>query len=183
MHHDRWVRFHTLPEYESKWYPDSEEDYVTILDRHHALLEELQLADHCFVTLFADDLAAVPPADSTLLPRASHWRTVAPDDDEDMPMAAYASEVAHPSQELDGLLRAPCRRRGGRRDHHSDGCRLLCPRTAAAPTSSLRRQRLDDLREKFQSWRRLTRATSSARTDGWLLLEPAAAAWIFDRRR
>lgn len=37
--HDRWVRFHSLPQ--SKRYPDSPSEYATLLDRHHAVLATL----------------------------------------------------------------------------------------------------------------------------------------------
>lgn len=81
---------------------------MTILSRHHTLLKELQIADRCFVTsvLFVDDLMPAPPAEPTLLPRASRWCTLPPDEDEDMGIAVYASEISHPSEELDVVLRA-----------------------------------------------------------------------------
>lgn len=36
---DRWVRFHSLPR--SKRYPDREDEYSVLLDRHHTLLNAL----------------------------------------------------------------------------------------------------------------------------------------------
>jgi hypothetical protein len=106
QHRDRWVRFHSLPE--SKRYPDSEEEYATVLARHHAVLDELGLHGRCYVlsALFADDLMPPPPAESTLLPRAVHWRTVPPVRGEELEIAVYATESHYPSGELDALLRA-----------------------------------------------------------------------------
>ena len=72
QHRDRWVRFHSLPE--SKRYPDSEDEYATVLARHHAVLDELGLHGRCYVLsmLFADELMPPPPAESTLLTHAVH---------------------------------------------------------------------------------------------------------------
>jgi hypothetical protein len=100
------VRFHSLPE--SKRYPDSQEEYATVLARHHAILDGLGLAGRCFVVsmLFADDLLPAPAPESTLPPRAELWRTVPPERGEEMEMAVYATESHHPSEELDALIRA-----------------------------------------------------------------------------
>jgi hypothetical protein len=102
---DRWVRFHSLPE--SKRYPDTEEEYATILARHHELLARLGLNGRCFVLmmLFADEELPPPPADSVPLPRAIHWRTVPPMHGEEMDMPIYASELIHPSEEIDTMIR------------------------------------------------------------------------------
>jgi hypothetical protein len=105
VHVDRWVRFHTLPE--SKRYPDSEDEYTTILNRHHTLLDELGLQGRCYAaaSFFAgDDVPTVAPEESGV-PNAERWRTVPPIMGEEMAMVVFAGEVRVPSPQLDLLLR------------------------------------------------------------------------------
>lgn len=57
---ERWVRFHSLPE--SKRYPENEDEYLTILDRHNTVLAELAMPDERLIfvsTGFSDSREAV----------------------------------------------------------------------------------------------------------------------------
>jgi hypothetical protein len=92
----------------SERYPESEDEYATVLSRHHAVLDALGLRGRCFVLsmLFDDESMPAPAAESVPLPRAVHWRTVPPLHDEEMEMVIYATESEYPSAELDALLRA-----------------------------------------------------------------------------
>src|SRR5215203_1796598 len=53
-HGDRWVRFHSLPE--SKRYADTEAEHAIVLERHHAVLDELYV---CVLTHPSPALDAV----------------------------------------------------------------------------------------------------------------------------
>ena len=146
LHRDRWVRFHSLPE--SKRYPDSQEEYVTILSSHHALLAELGLAGRCFVL-------AMPPAprESAVLPRAELWRTVPPIHGEELEIAVYATESQPPSEELDALIRAVV-------DEELVGmiivpparCWLYHPYDGGADVVAESPEARDVLRERFRAW-------------------------------
>ena len=152
-HRDRWVRFHTLPE--SKRCPDSEREYRTILDRHHTLLDELGLAGPCLVTsaIFTDETLPAARPDPTH-PRAVRWRVVAGRDvDEDMDTEVFASELDHPAEELDLVIRAVV-------DEQLIGVIVVPPEAAwlyhpydgGADVIAGSPQERDRLREKFSAW-------------------------------
>jgi hypothetical protein len=74
------VRFHSLPD--SERYPNSESDYLTILDRQNAVLHRLAEVDPN-VILLTTEFSFFPtpsntPAES---PDATWWRTVAVDEE------------------------------------------------------------------------------------------------------
>jgi hypothetical protein len=100
------VRFHALPE--SKRYPESETEYATVLARHAAILHEMGLGDTCFVITawFVDEPSRDPSRRSSVHAGAERWRTMPADDWREVPTSLYASEVRHPSGDLDLLLRA-----------------------------------------------------------------------------
>jgi hypothetical protein len=104
-HADRWIRFHTLPD--SKRYPESENEYATILNRHHTLLEELGYRGRCYVIASFFEGPDIPPVspDETGIPKAERWRSLPPPEGEDEAMVAFAGEMQVPSSQLDLLLR------------------------------------------------------------------------------
>jgi hypothetical protein len=76
---DRWVRFHSLPE--SKRYPEREDEYATVLNRHNRVLGELLGQERAVVLLttgYSETLAsASPPPELRLLdPQPRLWRSV-----------------------------------------------------------------------------------------------------------
>ncbi|MEU6145871.1 hypothetical protein ABZ848_36705 [Streptomyces sp. NPDC047081] len=74
--HDRWVRFHSLPR--SKRYPESEEEYATVLDRHNTVLDELFAGQDVFVvSMDWSDASGIPPWHErrSLHPAAVRWWT------------------------------------------------------------------------------------------------------------
>ena len=76
--HDRWVRFHSLPE--SKRYPEDESEYETVLERHNCILGELTGTERRTILLtagYSEDLVAVRnPGFAVLDPSAKQWRSV-----------------------------------------------------------------------------------------------------------
>jgi hypothetical protein len=75
----RWVRFHSLPE--SKRYPEDEEEMLTVLARHNAILGELlgQESRVILLTTGYSDSAEPSPRSPELLtidPTAMPWRVV-----------------------------------------------------------------------------------------------------------
>jgi hypothetical protein len=76
---DRWVRFHSLPG--SKRYPEGEDEYATVLDRHNRILADLLGPGRAVVLLttgYSDTPATVspPPELRQLDPQARLWRSV-----------------------------------------------------------------------------------------------------------
>jgi len=75
----RWVRFHSLPG--SKRYPEGEDEYATVMDRHNRILGDLLGTGQAVVLLttgYSDTpTPAPPPPELRLLdPQARHWRGV-----------------------------------------------------------------------------------------------------------
>lgn len=97
---------HSLPE--SKRYPASQEEYATILARHHALLDQLGSGGQVLCPIDAlrgrsptgASYRIDAPATSGALAHGSAGTR------EDVEMAIYATESHHPSEELDALIRA-----------------------------------------------------------------------------
>jgi hypothetical protein len=122
---DRWVRFHSLPEW--KRHAESDAEYATILLRHHSVLDELGAAGRCYVIsgspthtlVFVDEatgektyvnfanrpLPLEPEPIIAYLPGARLWGTYEYVQD-DRHYDVYASQLNHPSQELDDFLLA-----------------------------------------------------------------------------
>lgn len=76
---ERWVRFHSLPE--SKRYPENEEEFLAVLDRHNTVLAELAVRDETLIfvsTGFSDSPeAARDDEDLNRLDRgAQSWLTM-----------------------------------------------------------------------------------------------------------
>lgn len=83
---ERWIRFHSL--LLSKRYPDTEDEYLILLERHNRILNELNASGQK-LTLFTTGCSAKPYPDRTqpshrfqpdwslLDPAAIPWRTVA----------------------------------------------------------------------------------------------------------
>ena len=77
--HDRWVRFHSLPE--SKRYPEDEAEYQILLERHNAILSVLADTTRCVVLLKTGYSETPQPVRSyaeldSLDPKAALWRTI-----------------------------------------------------------------------------------------------------------
>ncbi len=78
--HDRWVRFHSLPE--SKRYPEDENEYETVLERHNCILGELTGTERA-VVLLTTGYSETPqpirtdPELNSLDPNAQPWRSFA----------------------------------------------------------------------------------------------------------
>jgi len=101
-HGDRWVRFHSLPE--SKRYADTEAEHAIVLERHHAVLDELGAGRDCFVLSLGHDrdrLARLLSDFHEPAPRL--WGTM--DTGEDQPDELYVCVLTHPSPALDAVLR------------------------------------------------------------------------------
>jgi hypothetical protein len=104
-HADRWVRFHSLPE--SKRYAETEEEYETILDRHHRVLTELGAGDGLYMIAghFASAEGRVWP--DPRHPGAVPWLTIESDDHTFFAgtLRLYVSMTLHDRPSLDPLLR------------------------------------------------------------------------------
>ncbi|BCJ76461.1 hypothetical protein CS0771_60050 [Catellatospora sp. IY07-71] len=109
---DRWVRFHSLPG--SKRYPDNEDEYGTVLDRHYTVLDQLGAGPLVLVitTEWTDTEELTPqrwPRRAEVAPRAHHWRTFV-EDPEDPEYRTfhqlYVEALQWTPQCIDGLLRA-----------------------------------------------------------------------------
>lgn len=77
--HDRWVRFHSLPE--SKRYPEDEREFQTVLQRHDVVLGELAEPDEALVfvsTGYSDTPQSIRDNDALNErdPKAQCWRTI-----------------------------------------------------------------------------------------------------------
>jgi hypothetical protein len=104
---ERWVRFHSLPG--SHRYPDTEDDYRTILYRHNTLLRELGAATTYLITIASpdDDLSAQSqPVTAGLHPNAVKWMHVNDPDTEDGPTQVYVSRELYVPGCFDLLLMA-----------------------------------------------------------------------------
>ncbi|GIG85784.1 DUF3885 domain-containing protein [Plantactinospora endophytica] len=108
---DHWVRFHVLPD--ARRHPGTEDEYATVLHRHHTLLDELrgELPELLVITL---ELAGRPvpgnrtPIMADLLPDAECWTVLSwPDLHPQLLFAhAYVSPLPRQSDRLEPLLRA-----------------------------------------------------------------------------
>jgi hypothetical protein len=77
--HDRWVRFHSLPE--SKRYPEDETEYQILLERYNSVLGDLVAAASRVVLLTTGTSETPQPVRSyakldSLDPNAKPWRTI-----------------------------------------------------------------------------------------------------------
>jgi len=91
QYRERWVRFHSLPG--SRRYPESEDDYQTLLHRHNAVLSGLNDGESGIVLISTGySNTDVPDQRYAKLqhldPHAQHWHTIAKhvlDNDEEYP--------------------------------------------------------------------------------------------------
>lgn len=106
---DRWVRFHTLPL--SKRYPESEDEYGIVLDRHNTVLSELVDGSSVLVVTAGYSEHAEPDGDVrsaqtvAVHPGAAYWRSAFMDPDPESWMHFYAGETVWSRSVLDDLLR------------------------------------------------------------------------------
>ncbi|GAA2692883.1 MULTISPECIES: hypothetical protein [Actinosynnema] len=107
---DRWVRFHSLPE--SKRYPDTEGEWVVVLDRYNTVLDELFAGLDVHVVTSDWSSAATPPGRpherTRWNPGAHHWTSILTDTDPDDPVYThlYVSRIPWERGCVDALLRA-----------------------------------------------------------------------------
>ena len=77
VYKDRWVRFHSLPK--SKRYPENDSEYKIMLERHNALLNELDPGYIVVITSeWTEDSEVKLDSKSKraeLEPDAEHWQT------------------------------------------------------------------------------------------------------------
>ncbi|MET7369337.1 hypothetical protein ABZS61_26450 [Streptomyces sp. NPDC005566] len=110
-HPDRWVRFHSLPG--SKRYPENDDEYAIMLDRHHAVLNELGPHDtELYVITREWNWDAEPvtrmPQLAQVDPDARHWGSHVHDDefpDDIVYEHEYVSVRPRTRRELSPLLR------------------------------------------------------------------------------
>ncbi len=109
---NRWVRFHSLPG--SKRYPENEDEYRTVIDRQHCVINELLGLERKLVLLtpgYSQSPSAVHPDTecSSLNPGAKLWRSVPMhhhDGSVDLNYwHIFASEWDWPASPLNQLLR------------------------------------------------------------------------------
>ncbi|MEU0634528.1 hypothetical protein [Streptomyces sp. NPDC005989] len=108
---ERWVRFHSLPE--SKQYPENEDEYAIVLERQHALLEELGPDDDLLwvITTEWDGRPEPEPRMAELKrvdPHAWHWESWLSDDDDPDDLVyqhVHVSTRSRIGSSLDPLLR------------------------------------------------------------------------------
>lgn len=107
--HERWVRFHSLPE--SKRYPDIEDEYTIVLDRHHAVLDDLAGAGSEILVVRTEWFGRGVPRDQrdnfrALEASATLWRVFDDADDLDGPRwYAFYQHSRNIRESLDPLLR------------------------------------------------------------------------------
>ncbi|MER5705101.1 hypothetical protein ABT023_24560 [Micromonospora sp. NPDC002296] len=110
---DRWVRFHSLPG--SKRYPDNENEYTIVLDRHYTTLSELGPGAALLVVTseWTESPASTPqrwPRRSEVAPSAWHWQTLLEDPEEAPEYRSYtqlhAETIPWRPGTIDVLLRA-----------------------------------------------------------------------------
>ncbi|CAN5368396.1 hypothetical protein BH09PAT4_BH09PAT4_05500 [soil metagenome] len=104
---DRWIRFHSLAG--SERYPQTDDDYATILNRNNALLEELEPGASIVVVISAwiDSTNARPNLKE--MPEAIYWQTLDPVSDESNTQGfrqLYAARLPWKSGALNELLRS-----------------------------------------------------------------------------
>lgn len=101
---DVWVRFHSLPE--SKRYAESEDEYVVLLERYNAVLDDLFAGRDVYVIT---PMWTVEPDVPPFRPDAGYWRSLMVEDDPDPEFRTHAHlfAVRRPWQRgcIDGLLR------------------------------------------------------------------------------
>jgi len=108
---NRWVRFHSLPE--SKRYPENEQEYLEVLRRHNAVLQELCGAEgKIFVVLPEYSESGAPskpePELASLFPITEPWCTLKQnedDDDHELYWHLHVSEIEFTGSELNSLFR------------------------------------------------------------------------------
>lgn len=104
------MRFHSLPE--SKRYPDTEDEWAIVLDRHNTVLDELFAGLEVYVASSDCSRTPVPPerphVQTQWHPGAHHWTSACADPDPDDPIYThvYVSRIPWERGHIDTLLRA-----------------------------------------------------------------------------
>jgi hypothetical protein len=113
LYADCWVRFHSLPG--SKRYPESEEEYTTVLHRYNTVLDELFVGTDVFVVTMDWSTTPTGPAPwptprEALYPGSILWWTESHEDNPDPEFHTYTRLYADRRPWapgcLDALLRA-----------------------------------------------------------------------------
>lgn len=105
---DRWIRFHSLPE--SKRYPENEQEYLEVLRRHNAVLQELVGKSNVLVVLpeYSESKEPTKPELTTIFPVTESWCSLEQhdeDDDYELYWHLHVSEVNFTGRELNSLFR------------------------------------------------------------------------------
>ncbi|MEV0049812.1 hypothetical protein AB0H34_04850 [Saccharopolyspora shandongensis] len=157
---DRWVRFHSLPG--SKRYPDTADEYTTLLDRHNTILDELFTGQEVYLITCdwsdSPEPGARPDEHARLQPDARHWTSVRTNPDETDPdfvsyTHLFVSRIVWRRGAVDDLLRSVADDVSGggmiadsslERIHHpyDGGSDVLLPTTAER----------DVLRHRYARW-------------------------------
>ncbi len=107
-HHERWVRFHSLPN--AQRYTRSEGDWQVLLERQNTLLGAVAMPG-CRITVLSTNWSesSEPPGCSQELQRcgldASFWRSFRPDEDPSNWWHIYHSQVIWQAHALDCVIR------------------------------------------------------------------------------
>lgn len=106
--HERWVRFHSLPE--AKRYADSEQETLIVLRRYNSILAALaEDQDTVLLLSTGHSQTPTPVRDDTFLgkfdPGASPWWSISPEDDGDPYTHVFVSEWTWKPGVFDPLLR------------------------------------------------------------------------------
>lgn len=107
----RWVRFHSLPE--SKRYPDNEQEYLEVLYRHNAILQELSRDNSKILVIlpeYSESKAPTKPEPdlASLFPVSEPWCSLKQHEDHEnyqLYWHLHVSEVRFTGCELNSLFR------------------------------------------------------------------------------
>lgn len=151
----RWLRIHSLPA--SKRLPETESDYVTILERHNAVASAIVGTAECVLIGYDyDGVYSRPPKHplAALLPAAPAVMRLAPDDDDESePISLFAGRDPWYPGMLDHWLREVADDRLRLMLLNWDTGAAYAPYDGGAdlfwPSETLR----DRARDAFSSWR------------------------------
>lgn len=106
--HERWVRFHSLPE--SKRYPESEAEYEEVFSRHNAILSHLYDLPTEVLTIlpeYSELQQRCLPHDAVrdLFPETIPWCSYPANENDGLHVHLHVARVQYSGTELDGLLR------------------------------------------------------------------------------
>jgi hypothetical protein len=157
---DRWVRFDTLPN--SKRYPDNEDEYTTILNRHDSLLK--RLGDGDILSVISCEWTNDPSVHSlhdsiraNIISDSTYWQTFKDDDGADPEFQSYRhiyiSKLAVGSDAANALLRAVAANEiSGVIFAPNDFDWLYHPYDGGVDVITATQNDRDELRKQFQNW-------------------------------